>query len=261
MSEVERPILMSLRKCVPSWLSSRKASRNRSRPPALPQLPCDIFLYMSQFLEFQDYWNLIEAFFPNGDEDDLIQQRIWKLSTRRILTRFFDPISEPLEIEYNYDANRSEKDRILWNVESLLPITGPIFPEDPDKLWMSVPEIVDIVSTRYDMYKCSDYGYVNCNFYEQLFEPVTYPNPLNDRHPIKCPYGHYHHYCTHDVIYWFTDCISFSVREQEEEPAVAENEMNRRGPAARLSEACFRIIGAFGCCGKCGSFRYIHRGH
>lgn len=161
-----RGMLTSLRKWIPSWTTSRKASRKPSPLSASIYLPCDIFLYMSQFLEFEDYRNLIEAFWPDGGEDELIRQRLWKLSTRICSVNFYDEIE--LKVEYNYDPKRSKKDRILLNVETLVPIAGPIFPTDmDDQLWMSPSELIDIVLTRYNMDKCSEYRYADCDCCER----------------------------------------------------------------------------------------------
>lgn len=209
-----RGMLTSLRKWIPSWTTSRKASRKPSPLSASIYLPCDIFLYMSQFLEFEDYRNLIEAFWPDGGEDELIRQRLWKLSTRICSVNFYN--EKELKVEYNYDPKRSKEDRILLNVETLVPIAGPIFPTDTDdQLWMSPSELIDIVSTRYNMDKCSEYRYADCDCCERLYDIDTYPETFGELSGTECPYGHFHHYCIRHVSWWLKNYLRMFIKLQE----------------------------------------------
>ncbi|AAS83460.1 repeat element protein-b11 [Ichnoviriform fugitivi] len=202
-----RAFMTSLRK----WISSSKTSQKASISPPC----CDVVLYMSQFMPFEDFQNLVEAFWPNGGEDELIRQHLWKLSTRKYVTKFFN--GKSLEVVYNYNTKRSKKDRILLNVKTLLPITGPIFPADTDvdELWMSPLELHDIVVTRFDMDKCWEYRYANCDCCERLHHTVEYPETFAEFCDIDCPYGHFHHYCVHHVSWWLMSYLHTSIQVQE----------------------------------------------
>lgn len=202
-----------------SWRTSREASRKPSPPSALPYLPCDIFLYMSQFLQFEDYRNLIEACWPDGGEDELIRRRLWKLSTRIYSASFFN--GKALQVEFNYDARRPKEDRILLNVETLLPITGPIFStaDMDDQLWMNPSKLSDIVCTRYDMDRCSEYRYANCDCCERLYITDEYPETFAELSGTECPHGHFHHFCIHHVCWWLTSYLRTSIQLQQAKPA------------------------------------------
>lgn len=51
---------------------------------------------------------------------------MWQLSTRSVSVEFCN--GRLLEVEYNYDPERKRKDRIVINVENLLPIFGGVVP-------------------------------------------------------------------------------------------------------------------------------------
>lgn len=216
MCETFSAIVTSFRKW--SRTTSREASQKSSPPSALPYLPCDIFLYMSKFLEFEDYRNLIEAHWPDGGEDELIRRRLWKLSTGTYSTSFFN--GKELQVEFSYDAKRPKEDRILLNVETLLPITGPIFSTDTDdQLWMNPSQLSDIVFTRYDMDKCSEYRYANCDCCQQLRNTLEYPETFAKLSGTECPHGHFHHYCIHHISWWLTSYLRTSIQLQQPKPA------------------------------------------
>ncbi|BAF45644.1 repeat element protein-a2.1 [Ichnoviriform fugitivi] len=203
MCGIHRAIVRSLKK----WIKSRKASRSTSSqdpspPTASTYPPCDVFLYMSNFLHFKDYRNLIEAFWPNGGEDELIRQRLWKLSTRTYSTSVFK--GKHLQVEYNYDDGRPEEDRILLNVKTLLPVTGPIFTKGWEDLWMNPSEIVDVVRRRYFVNKCTDYSHLECNCWADKFR-MPYPQlfPLF----YESPHGDYHDICMKFIFLWLQNYL------------------------------------------------------
>ncbi|ULM71599.1 repeat element 5 protein [Diadegma fenestrale ichnovirus] len=223
------------------WRTSREASRKPSPPSNLPYLPCDVFLHMSQFLQFEDYRNLIEAYWPDGGEDELIRRRLWKLSTRTYSTSFFN--GKELQVEFNYDAKRPKEDRILLNVETLLPITGPIFStaDMDDQLWMNPSKLSDIVCTRYDMDRCSDYRYANCDCCERLHKTVVYPDSFGELSGYECPHGHFHHYCIHHVSWWLTRYLRTSIQLQQARAAPPKPLPKRRNTFANILTRCLCI--------------------
>lgn len=225
MCDSYRVIVKRFKKWLPSWTTSRKASRKPLPPSPFTQLPCDVILYMSQFMEFEDYENLIEAVWPDGSEDQLIRQHLWKLSTRTYSTSFFN--GKSLEIVYNYNAKRSKKDNILLSVKTLLPITSPIFDKDTDDLWMNPSELVDIVFKQYDMDKCSEYRYANCDCCERLDNTVQYPETFAELTGNECPHEHFHHYCIHHIAWWLTSYLRMSIQIQEKKPALPQDLVTR----------------------------------
>lgn len=100
-------------------------------PKAVPEpwprlLPNDVILHMSGFLKFEDYRNFVRALWPSGDEDNTVRKKLWQLSTRSISIEFCN--GQLLEVEYNHDPKRKREDRILINVETLLPTFGGVVP-------------------------------------------------------------------------------------------------------------------------------------
>lgn len=212
MCESYRAVVNSLRKRVPWWTTSP--------PAAPPHLPCEVFLQISRYLQYEDYRNLIEAFWPAGGEDEpdkLIRQRLWKMSTRSYSTSFFN--GKPLQVEYNYDAKRPLRSVVLLNMKTLVPITGPIFPTDTDELWMSPSEIIRILRIHYDMDTCSEYRYANCDCCERQQKTVQYPETFAELCGTDCPHGHFHHYCVHHISWWLQSYLRTSIQLQEAKPA------------------------------------------
>ncbi|XP_046415809.1 uncharacterized protein LOC124177470 [Neodiprion fabricii] len=66
--------------------------------------PLDTVLYMGKFMDFQDYKKFILSLYPNNIVSDLIQKKLWQLSTHRTGTIFIN--GKPIVIEYNFDPSR-----------------------------------------------------------------------------------------------------------------------------------------------------------
>lgn len=221
-----RTIVTRLRKWIWSWTTSG----NPSPPPASIYLPCDVLLHMSQYLQFEDYRNLIEAFWPDGGEDELIRQRLWDLSTRTCSPPFFNA----KQIEYNYDARRPEQCRILLNVNTLLPITGPIFSTDTDELWISPLEVRDIVWSCYTMDMCSDYRYTSCHCSARPHGTIIeHLQTISELHGTDCPHGHLHHFCTQHISAWLMNYLL---------PAIQVQEARRAKTIARTSKSFINML-------------------
>ncbi|AIK25629.1 Rep1 [Hyposoter didymator ichnovirus] len=237
MCESLRTIVKSLRKWVPSWRTSREPS---PPPSASTYLPCDVLLHMSRYLQFEDYRNLIEAFWPDGGEDELIRQRLWKLSSRIYSTSFFN--GKPLQVEYNHDTQRPRQYRILLNVKTLLPITGPIFSSDMDEVWISPLELSDIVWVCYTMDKCSEYRYANCDCCARLYNKTAeYPETFGELCGTDCPYGHFHHYCTHHISWWLMNYLLPSIQVQETKRTLPRPLPERRNTFVNTLLTCWCI--------------------
>lgn len=161
-------------------------------------VPVDVFLHMSSFLTFTNYQNFIRAFWPDGEEDDCIKKKLWKMSCHEFEATFYN--GERLEIEYNFDVRRKARRRVLIKVECLLPIFGGVSPSGLDE-FVSILELEKFIEDNVDLERCSSYRYICCPRHlgrnrESVDTKFAAPTP------IKCKEGHFHHYCKEHVISW-----------------------------------------------------------
>ncbi|AHY22009.1 repeat element 22 [Diadegma semiclausum ichnovirus] len=155
-------------------------------------------LYVAKFMRFQDYRRFIMSLYPNNDLSDPIRKKLWELSTYRIETMFIS--GRPLMMEYNFDPTRPRCYRILMNVESLLPILGGIMSPEMKK-FAGISELTDFVKVHTHLNECSGGRFAACACHSTNKNGRgfgTFEKPLTD----ACPYGHYHHYCSHIVAGW-----------------------------------------------------------
>ncbi len=93
------------------------------------QLPHDIIVYLSNFLRFEDFRNFLRALSPNGNEHEFLQpEHLWRLSTHKFTATFLN--GKSLEIEYNFDPERTREKWVLVKVESLSPVIGEVVSPD-----------------------------------------------------------------------------------------------------------------------------------
>ncbi|BAF45627.1 f3.3 [Tranosema rostrale ichnovirus] len=192
----------------------RKTSRASPSPPVCASkeivLPVDIILYMVKFLCVADFRSFIRSLWPNNDEDDTIRKKMWQLSTNSIATIFIN--EKQLEVVYNFDPSRIEEDRILISVNSLLPLFGGIVPPAMDD-FTSVSKLSNFVE-QYVSNTCSDYQHASCRCH--LLDNDGRGGERFVAPPVDtCDYGHFHHYCSQHVMYWFTLCLVNSIHLRE----------------------------------------------
>lgn len=168
-------------------------------------LPCEMLLYMSNFLDFEDYRNFIRAFIPNGEENEYISKKLWELSTHKYNATFCN--KKQLEIEYNFDAARMPEERVLINLESLLPIFGEIVPPGTSQ-FTSVTPLYDFVQRHVHLNMCS-HGYYSSCFCNETEENEDFPLSLQE-----CNFGHFHHFCWRHVSWWLED-LDFYINLEE----------------------------------------------
>ncbi|ULM71658.1 repeat element 19 protein [Diadegma fenestrale ichnovirus] len=178
----------------------RAASAESESTSKRRTFPLKMALYVAKFMRFQDYRRFIMSLYPNNDLSDRIRKKLWELSTYRIETMFIS--GRPLMMEYNFDPMRPRCHRILMNVESLLPILGGIKFSNMKK-FAGISEITDFVKMHTHLNECSGGRFAACACHSTNKNGRglgTFETPLTN----ACPYGHYHHYCSHIVTNWLS---------------------------------------------------------
>ncbi|BAF73402.1 f3.1 [Tranosema rostrale ichnovirus] len=184
------------------------------RPPVLTSkeivLPVDVILHMAEFLCLEDFRSFVRALWPNNDEDDMIRKKLWRSSTWNATTTFLN--EKKIEIKYNYDPWRTEKNRILISVDCLLPIFGGIAPAMDE--FTSVSELCNFVTRYVHLNMCSDYQHASCSCHlvknnGRGSEIIVGPSV------DTCHKGHFHHYCSQHVVKWLNRYLANSIRLRE----------------------------------------------
>lgn len=88
-------------------------------------------LHLAKFMSFADYQSFIHSLWPADNENDIIPEKMWQLSTFKFVTVFMN--GKRLEIENNFDPSKIKEDRILIKLDSLLPMFGSVVPPAMDK--------------------------------------------------------------------------------------------------------------------------------
>lgn len=181
-----------------------------SEPRQLP-LPFEIFLYMSEFLDFEDYRNFIRAFIPNGEENEYIRRRLWQLSTYKYYATFCN--RRQLEIEYNFDPARLPEDRVLVNVQSLSPIFGGMVPSGTSQ-FTNVTRLYGFVKRNVHLNECTKQYYTSC-FCKGIRGNEDFTHFLQE-----CSFDHFHHFCWRHVIWWLEDLHTSIILEESNKAAI-----------------------------------------
>lgn len=184
---------------------------------ALPYFPikkvlsADLIVYLGNFLKFKDYVTFIRVLWPNHDEDGTVRKKLWKMSTHRLRSKFIN--GKYLEIEYNYDHTRIEEQRVLTNVNTLLPVLGSVVPPYMET-FVDVKRLEAFVETTVRLNECDAHAYASCPCHLDVdreaagdFEP-----PSENR----CTDDHFHHFCPQHVNYWLSNVLETSITNLEE---------------------------------------------
>ncbi|ULM71606.1 repeat element 7 protein [Diadegma fenestrale ichnovirus] len=183
------------------------------RPPLEEEIfvPLDIILYLARFLKFEDYRNFVRSLWPANDECDIVQNKLWQLSTHKIAVTFLN--GKSLKIEYNFDASRTKQHRILFNVETLMPVFGWVVPPGTQQ-FLSVPKLQNFIRMHVHLNMCSGRQYATCLCYQ--LKCSTYTGvPMVKPPEIACKYGHFHHYCSQHVMNWLNFYLTPNVLLRE----------------------------------------------
>ncbi|BAF45579.1 b2.2 [Tranosema rostrale ichnovirus] len=208
----KRAMIIELRK-----YKTYKTSRILSTPVSEPQemyLPCDIILYMSNFLQFRDYQKFIEAWYPNEDEDEIIRKKLWEMSTRKYCAKFLN--GKNLEVEYNYDPTREPSDSILINVNSLSPIFDDIVPPGLEQ-FTSISNLIDFTRKHINFDGCTAYRYAACNCSRSSDSEQT-TETFGELSEDACQFEHFHHFCAKHVAFWLEYELSYRIQMRESIP-------------------------------------------
>lgn len=161
-------------------------------------LPADIIVYMAQFLNFLDYKSFIRSLWPAYNESDIIRKTLWKVSTYKCKTKFIN--GKQLEIEYNFDPTRAKENRILINIDTLLPVFGGIASTTMDK-FASISKLENFIKMHVHVNMCSERRYASCPCHlvndggqgcEEFVKSLV----------NTCEHGHFHHYCGKHIESW-----------------------------------------------------------
>lgn len=175
-------------------------------------LPADVIIYLGDYMTSKDYVNFIRAVWPNHDEDESVGVKLWNKSTHRMRVKFLN--GEYLNIEYNYDHTRIDRQRVLINVKTLLPVFGGLVPANM-ATFMDVQSLNAYVETCVRLNECRAYAYASCPCHLDVvteaageFEPPSVTG---------CADSHYHHFCSQHVNYWLLYVLGFSIKNLEED--------------------------------------------
>ncbi|BAF45588.1 c3.2 [Tranosema rostrale ichnovirus] len=184
-------------------MHSRKRGKWRAPPPPFftserISLPLKTIVCMSKFLCFVDYQNFIRSLWPTGNYSDIIEATLWQKSTYKYTTKFIN--GKRMEITYNFNPSRSEKDRIRINLDSLRPVFGGLVPPAMHK-FTNVSKLENFITVHVHLNMCSNRRFASCpchliNANNEVCEEFV--KPAID----ACSHGHFHHYCSDHVETW-----------------------------------------------------------
>ncbi|AHY21939.1 repeat element 4 [Diadegma semiclausum ichnovirus] len=160
--------------------------------------PCEIFLHMSKFMNFQDFKNLTLALWPNGGQDNAISKKLWQMSTCTYRARFCNS-HKTFKIEFNYDPTRARDDRILINVDSLVPAFGGIsLPVDAE--FLSVPQLNKFIIKQIRSTQTLRTQSAASNIQHTSYHCTWHTHTLEER-------SHAHHLMWKHVSWWFNEYV------------------------------------------------------
>lgn len=166
---------------------------------------------MAEYLTFDDFRSFIRSLWPKNDENHFVRAKLWQLSTHQCTIRFID--GKQLEIEYNFDRLRATEERILINVNGLLPVFGRIVPAAMDK-FTNIPTLCEFVEMHVHLNKCSKHQHASCPCHlgnmENLGNQAFVEPPVD-----TCKYRHFHHFCSEHVSYWLKHFLYSSIMRRQ----------------------------------------------
>nr|AAO16961.1 repeat element protein [Hyposoter didymator ichnovirus] len=188
------------------------------------ELPLRVIVYMARFLSVADYRSFVKSIWPDEIPSKTVRTKLWRMSTRKITTKFIN--GEPIEIEYNYDPGRIEEERVLINTKYLLPISGGIVAPVP-KTFTSLTRINNFIQSAAELNVCSGHEYACCPCHLKNFNrhsATAFAKPS----ATACASKHFHHYCSNHVNHWFNSFLNSVIRSQEGEEPFNEDEAEIR---------------------------------
>lgn len=143
------------------------------------------------------------------------------MSTRRFTATFLN--GKPMVIRYNHDpSRRPEQQRVLFDVDSLLPVFGGFVPPAMNR-FASATQIHGFVKKHEEhLNLCADCKYASCPCrlgYEQA-QVRAFVQPAVD----ACRDGCFHHYCSQHVVHWLNLYLTRVVLLRERPPTSFTND-------------------------------------
>lgn len=173
-------------------------------PPPLPftskqiHLPLEIIFKIGESLELADYRNFLQALWPKNDVNDVDPRRLWKLTTHQFTTTFCN--GKKLRVEYNLDPWREEEERILINVNDILPLFHGLVPPGVSE-FTSISNLFNFAKTNVHLDACLDYQHASCRCYLQNDDDLRMDRPFIKPNVGDCENHHFHHYCADQSIF------------------------------------------------------------
>lgn len=185
-------------------MASRDNNTSR-KTPAVPPLPAFMrsnfilkkILEVADFMEFEEYQSFIENFFDKTHVHPKIQEQLWRMSTHQLTATFLN--GKPLVIRYNYDPSRVQEERVLFDVDSLLPVLGGVVPPALSR-FASLSQIHSFVKKHVHLNLCADREHASCPCHlgRDQAQVRAFVQPAVD----ACRDGCFHHYCSQHVGLW-----------------------------------------------------------
>lgn len=183
-------------------------------------LPLEVVFYISKFLKFNDIRSFIQSLWPNGHESDIARRILWQLSTNRCTTWFIN--GKQLKIEYNFDPSRVKEERVLVNVNCLLPVFGGIVMPAVEE-FSSLRNLQDFVRMHVHVNMCSNCEYASCPCHLRNVDRRDNYEPFRHGLTDMCNHRHFHHYCSQHVSHWLAFVMDFCIPLRQAGESIDDN--------------------------------------
>lgn len=198
------------------------------------RLPLRKILQIADSLKFEEYQSFVKKLCHNANVHPEIQAKLWQMSTHRFTARFLN--GKPLVIRYNYDPSRVEEERVLFDVNSLLPVLGGIVPPTLSR-FASASQINIFVKKHVHLNLCADRQHASCPCHlgHDEAQVRAFVQPAVD----ACHGGCFHHYCSQHVGYWLKLYLAEVVLLRERRPRSTDYQDAAENFLVFLSETVF----------------------
>lgn len=168
----------------------------------------EVVFYITKFLKFEDLRSFIQSLWPDSHDSDIVRGIVWQLSTHKCTTWFIN--GKELKIEYNFNPTRVEEERVLVNVNCLLPVFGGIIMPAMEQ-FTSLTKVQDFVRMHVHVNMCSNCEHASCPCHLRNVERDGNYEPIRDQLMDTCNYNHFHHYCSQHVLHWLAYVLNFLI--------------------------------------------------
>ena len=153
--------------------------------------------HLQSLEEFEEYMSFIKQLLTESHVHLEIEAPSWQMSTHLVIATFLN--GKPLVIRYNYDPSRLERERVLFDVDFLLPVLGDIVPPALGR-FASASEIQSFVQKHVHLNLCDDCEHASCPCHlgHDQAQVRAFVQPAVD----VCRDGCFHHYCSQHVGHW-----------------------------------------------------------